>query len=516
MNCNTMTLKQKIGQLLVTGFPGEKMSDEFMQLVREYQIGNVILFRYNQKSREQLRRLCSDVDSYISNHTSVRPFITSDEEGGVVSRLPDTMARMPSAMAQASLQDRGRVSVAAELTAKELLDVGINFNLAPVLDINNNLDNPVIGVRSYGTNAQEVSRYAIAALEGYQREQILTSGKHFPGHGDTVVDSHLALPCINKPLPELETLELVPFRAAIKAGITAITVAHVLFPQLEPQNIPATMSYEIVTGLLRKKLGFNGLIISDCMEMNAIKEYYGTTEATLQAVKAGQDLVFISHTPELVQAAAEALERSVLSGSLPESRIDQAVNRILYYKNLLPKQPSELQPEQILFAQNFAKQFAAAAIDHSCKADFPIFELGSHPLFVSPARSHITRAANSSEAAYNFAESMKNSFGGTAVEISINPSAESIHSILQQASSEAVTSVVLGTVNGNTYPSQMELVNALTKGTRPFACVALRNPFELQSLPPEVFSLALYEYSPQTVELVKKHFVNQLPAGSSL
>lgn len=499
-----MDLRQKIGQMLVTGFPGGEMSPDFKALVREYKVGNVILFQYNQQSHAQLKALCASITEYITQETGVAPFITSDEEGGVVSRLPEDMARMPSAMAQASLGDAERITEAARMTAEELFDVGINFNLAPVLDINNNLDNPVIGVRSYGTGAEEVCHYALAAYRGYAQRGMLTTGKHFPGHGDTNTDSHLALPTIHKTLDELERCELVPFVEAIRAGIPAITIAHILFPALESKPIPATMSTAIITGLLRKRLGFKGLILSDCMEMNAIQAYYGIPEGTVQAVKAGMDFVFISHTPAQVMASAKALEAAVVAGEIPMERIDDAVGRILEYKKQYIQAPADLLGAEREAMRAFAKSFAQDAIAHSRPAGQDCFSLGDDPLFISPERSHITRVSNVVDGAYSFAMAMCKEFGGDAVVIGMNPSEANIAALVARARQQS--SVVLGTVNGNVYPGQMELAKALAQAGVPFACVALRNPFEIPLLPEGVFSLALYEYAPQTVELAMDYF----------
>ncbi|RKJ44234.1 glycoside hydrolase family 3 protein, partial [bacterium 1XD42-8] len=267
MKYEEMSLRQKIGQMIVTGFPEESMSREFINLVEEYKVGNVILFQYNQKSRIQLKALCKELKKMIERETGFLPFITSDEEGGIVSRLPLDMPKMPSPLGQTALGEIERVRKAAKITGRELKEAGINFNLAPVLDINNNPNNPVIGVRSYGTTSQEVCTFGMAALKGYRDAKIMTTGKHFPGHGDTNQDSHLTLPTITKTWEELLQGELIPFQEAIRQGIPAITIAHICFPKVEPENIPATMSRKVITGLLREKLGFQGLIISDCMEM---------------------------------------------------------------------------------------------------------------------------------------------------------------------------------------------------------------------------------------------------------
>ena len=280
-------LKKMTGQHFVVGFPGTELDEEFIRLVKKYKIGNVILFRHNVESKEQLRALCGEIQELIQQETGHPAFIMIDQEGGVVTRLSEDFCNVPEEMALAATGDPENMKICAQITARQLLACGVNFNLAPVLDINNNAANPVIGVRSYGDSPRAVVGGTLAAIEGYRQENLLSCGKHFPGHGDTATDSHLGLPVINKTVEELEAFELIPFKAAIRVKIPAIMTSHILFPLIEKDKIPCTMSRTIITDLLKGKLGFEGLVMSDCMEMNAIKTYYGSVEGVLGALRAG-------------------------------------------------------------------------------------------------------------------------------------------------------------------------------------------------------------------------------------
>lgn len=246
-----MDIREKIGQRLVFGFPGTTIPAEFAALVREYKIGNVILFRYNIESLPQLARLCADIQKLIRGATGRDAFITIDQEGGMVTRLPWDAVNVPGSMALAATGKPENAVLAAEITVRQLRGVGVNFNLAPDLDVNSNPMNPVIGVRSFGDDPQSVALFGTKAVEGYKNGGMLCCGKHFPGHGDTAVDSHIGLPCIEKTMDELEACELISFRAAIKAGIPAIMSSHILFPNIEPNGVPATMSRTIMHGRLR-------------------------------------------------------------------------------------------------------------------------------------------------------------------------------------------------------------------------------------------------------------------------
>ena len=242
-----LSLEQKIGQLFVTGFPGTEPSEEFLRLVKEQKVGNVIFFTYNAKSRQQMAELTNFLFKTIMEETGIMPFITIDEEGGVVSRLPEGTAIMPSPMAQGNLGDEEMIRQGARIAGEQLLSLGVNFNLAPSLDINSNQQNPVIGVRSFGERAEQVCRFASAAIQGYSQAGIMCSGKHFPGHGDTETDSHLSLPVIHGTREELERRELLPFQKMIGEGLPAITIAHIRVPSMEPKEIPATMSRAIIS-----------------------------------------------------------------------------------------------------------------------------------------------------------------------------------------------------------------------------------------------------------------------------
>lgn len=195
---NNMTVKQMLGQKLCFGFHGTEMSEEFISLIREYKIGNVILFLRNVASADQLRKLCKDIRELILAETGYPPFIVIDQEGGMVTRLPGDAVTVPGAMAIAATGDPENARIASEITIRQLRGLGANFNMAPVLDVNNNPANPVIGVRSFGDSPEKVTAFGVASAKPYENSGVLCCGKHFPGHGDTAVDSHLGIPLVEK------------------------------------------------------------------------------------------------------------------------------------------------------------------------------------------------------------------------------------------------------------------------------------------------------------------------------
>ncbi|WP_276356393.1 beta-N-acetylhexosaminidase [Cohnella caldifontis] len=317
-------LKEKIGQLFMCGFEGTEADEGILRLIRDYGLGGVIYFRRNLRNAEQVAAL----SARLQKEARVPLFISIDQEGGMVVRLEEGVTVMPGAMAQGAAGDETLTREAARLAAGELRQAGINMNFAPCLDVNNNPRNPVIGVRSYGEDPHLVGRLGTAAMEGYREGGVLPVLKHFPGHGDTAADSHYELPVVPHAPDRLEQVELVPFRQAIRQGAGAIMTAHVVFPAFEPEGVPATLSGRILTGLLRERLGFEGVIVTDCLEMKAISETIGVARGAVQAIKAGADLVLVSHRIDRQTAALEAVYEAVLAGEIPESRIDESVERL--------------------------------------------------------------------------------------------------------------------------------------------------------------------------------------------
>lgn len=512
MNVEQLTLEQKIGQLFVTGFPGKEPSEEFLQLVKEEKVGNVILFTHNIESKQQMAHLNHFLQETIKKETGIYPFITIDEEGGVVSRLPEGTAIMPSAMAQTAAGDREMIEKGAEIVGRELRALGVNFNLAPVLDINSNQQNPVIGVRSYGEEAEEVYRSASAATEGYRKAGIMCSGKHFPGHGDTAMDSHLSLPIINGTMEELEKRELVPFKCMIEEGIPAITIAHIRVPSMEEKDIPCTMSEKVVTGYLREKLGFKGLIISDCMEMAAIKEYFGIGKGVVEGLRAGIDLVFVSHTASAVRVGVEAVKKALAEGVLSMKRLDDAVRRILEAKEQYADSSVIDLSEAGTDSQcEFMKEFLQKSIvpyNKNKTEENVKFSLGNYPVFAGAVPSRVTLASSAIVKGWDFAHYMQQRFGGEAITFGMEPSEEEIRQIIEAAKN--ASSIVIGTLNGHLYKEQRDLIEMLNqlacKDGKKTALAAMRNPYDLKLAEEDVFCIPLYEYSIRTMEEMCKYF----------
>ena len=333
---NEDALRLALGQRLCTGLPGPRVTEEFARVIREKKIGNVILFRRNIESKRQLKALCAALTALITEETGLPPFLMIDEECGSVSRLAPLFGPTPSAMAVGAAEDPEYARAVGREIGGSLREMGLNLNLGPVLDCSSNPDNLVIGNRSFGRDPHRAAACGAAYARGLREAGVLACGKHFPGHGDTAVDSHLDLPVIGKSLAAMEKTELVPFAAAIREGIDALMTAHICFPALEESSVPATLSEKVIGGLLRRKMGFDGLVISDGMEMQAVMRLCGMEEAVLRALGAGVDIALICHEPLLAAAGADRLLRAAETGALNAENILRSDARIRGVKAGLP------------------------------------------------------------------------------------------------------------------------------------------------------------------------------------
>lgn len=328
---SSMTLDEKIGQMFLVGMDGVTTNAQTEKMIKTFRIGGFILFAKNMTDGEQANRLLNSLKATNLAANSAPLFLAVDEEGGRVSRLPSEFVKIPSSGEIGEVNHAGFAREIGKLQAKRITSLGFNLNFAPVLDVQSNPDNPVIGDRSFGDNAEKVGELGVAEMRGLREEGVIPVMKHFPGHGDTSVDSHVGLPVVEHDLNRLMRLELVPFMRAIEHGADAVMAAHILLPKLDGKH-PASLSPAVLTGLLRNELHFGGVIITDDMTMGAITSSYEMTEAVVQAVQAGSDIVLIAHDFKRQTAAIGALKRAVERGIVTEERIDESVYRILRLK----------------------------------------------------------------------------------------------------------------------------------------------------------------------------------------
>ena len=357
---SNMSLRQKITQMMMVDFrkwktEGEekatdftKMNSEVQKIVEDYDFGSVIFFANNIKETEQSYNLTMDLQKAATKDNGIPLLISADQEGGSVYRLGSGTA-LPGNMALGATGDVNNAKIAGEIIGSELSSLGINTTLAPVVDVNNNANNPVIGLRSYGEDAEMVGKMASAEIEGLAEYNVIGCAKHFPGHGDTATDSHYGLPMVNKSKEELLNNELKPYQVAINQGIEMIMSAHILYPQLDnttvysektkqQEKLPSTLSHKILTNLLKEEMGFKGVVVTDAMNMAGIAATYDEVQAVKLAINAGVDLICMPTNITCLEdmskldAIIDGVEKAVNDGEIQESRLDDAVTRILTLK----------------------------------------------------------------------------------------------------------------------------------------------------------------------------------------
>lgn len=328
---NSMTLKEKIGQLVLVGIEGTTMDDTSRRLLKDYHVGGIILFKDNIENAQQSVDLLNELKK--ANAANPVPlWLSIDEEGGRVTRFPDEYVKLPSSGKIGRSDDLTLTKQVGGLIAQKVSGVGLNMVFAPVLDIDSNPNNPVIGDRSFGTTAETVSTQGIASMKGIQENGVVPVVKHFPGHGDTSVDSHLGLPVVNHDLKRLHELELVPFQQAIDEGADVVMVAHLLMKSIDPDT-PSSYSKPVINDLLREEMGFKGVVITDDMTMGAISGSTDVGEASVKSVIAGSNMILIGHEYALEEAVIQALTEAAHSGVIPEEMLNDRVRATLELKH---------------------------------------------------------------------------------------------------------------------------------------------------------------------------------------
>ncbi|MCJ7687736.1 MAG: beta-N-acetylhexosaminidase, partial [Clostridiaceae bacterium] len=320
----------KIGQMLIVGIDGYDLNENTKSLIEKSKIGGVILFSNNIQDTNQLLNLLNSLKSEKLKN-KIPLFLAVDEEGGRVTRMPKEFKKFPTNKAIGKINDAVLSNRIGSTIALEIGSFGFNMDFAPVLDVNSNSKNPVIGDRSFGSDVNIVSNLGIQTMKGIQSENIIPVVKHFPGHGDTSVDSHLGLPSVNNDLKRLKSLELIPFIEAIKNNADAVMIAHILLPKIDSEN-PSSLSKIFITTILRGDLNFNGVIITDDMTMGAIVKNYNIGEAAVKSIKAGTDIVLVCHGYDNEVTVINAVKNSIINGDISYQRIDESVYRILSLK----------------------------------------------------------------------------------------------------------------------------------------------------------------------------------------
>lgn len=488
----SLTLEQKIGQVMIIDFDSATVDAELRQMISEYHIGGVILFARNVQSPQQVAALTNELQKIAIESGSPGLFIAIDQEGGRVARLTEDkgFTEFPSAMALTATGDSQNAYHVASAMAAEMRAVGINVDFAPDLDVNNNPVNPVIGIRSFSSDPATVAEYGLAFAKGLQENSVLAFGKHFPGHGDTGIDSHIDLPLVPHNRDRLDQIELVPFKAAIAADVAGIMSAHVTFPAIDSTpGLAATLSHPVLTGLLREQLGYNGLIATDSLEMGALAANgYPPQVGALLALAAGADLLLFNRDHAMHREVFVNLVQAVKDGKISETQLNASVERILQIKQsfgLLNPVPVEVEA-----AGTFVKtaQHLALSRELAQKA----ITLLRDPQGLAPLKDTTTPLIVEPAAVRDLTKHL--GLSGTTLTIDAQPTATQIADVIHAVQNKTVVIIPIDDLNIN--KNQLKLVQDLVEAGSPVIALVHRNPFDVALFPNDVTILVTYGFNP--------------------
>ncbi|MFJ8883818.1 glycoside hydrolase family 3 protein [Streptomyces sp. NPDC102402] len=519
-----MSLEEKVGQLFVMRVYGHSATEpdqadidanlaeigvrDAAELISTYHVGGIIYFAWAHNTRDphQIADLSNGIQrAGLAGPTPLPLLVSTDQEHGIVCRVGEPATLLPGAMALGAGGSRTDARTAGRIAGAELAAMGINQNYAPDADVNVNPANPVIGVRSFGSDPDSVADMVTAQVKGYQSAGVASTAKHFPGHGDTSTDSHTGLPVISHTREQWVELDAPPFRAAVAAGIDSIMTAHIVVPALDPSEDPATLSHPILTGILREELGYDGVVVTDALGMEGVRTKYGDARVPVLALLAGVDQLL--NPPDLKVAWTAVLD-AVKGGEISEARIEESILRILRLKTKLglfrdPYVTHRGVDRTVGIRSHLAAADRIAERTTTLLANsgslLPLSRRSHRNLLVvgaDPASPSGTTGPPTTTLAGAFEEL---GYAATVLPTGTAPTAAKIAEAV--AAAEGKDAVVVGTYNVTATSSQRTLVSALAATGVPVITLAIRNPYDIAQLAGTGFTASLAAYSWTDVEL---------------
>lgn len=516
-----LTLEQAAGQQFLLSFIGkQKPSPEILEIIRRQHLGGIVLFRHkNMGSLAELRGLTTTLQKAAAQAGQPPLLIAADQEGGQLMAIGDGTP-FPGNMALGAARSEKLAHRVGAALAREVAAVGVNVDFAPVCDVNNNPNNPVVGTRSFGEDPAMVGRLSAALIKGLQSSGVAATAKHFPGHGDVSTDSHHSAPVIPHNPERISQIELPPFRAAIRAGVRLMMTAHIVMPALNGgTDQPATVSPEILRGLLRQKLGFRGVIVGDAMDMHAMEQGPGYVAEAMAAVAAGLDLVLLNHDLSKVEAAFANIVHAARRGLLSRDEINASARRVLALKTWVQRQK---QPplsavgccEHLALAKEVAEKSVTLVRDTAARLPLRLAPDAKIAVVV-PRPEDLTPADTSSYVTPALAAAVRRYHPRVAeILIGMNPSASAVRSLREKLKEYDL--VILGTINATAHHGQAAMVNALHKQGMPMIAVALRMPYDLAAYPDVSTYACTYSILPPAMEALADALWGRIPFAGQL
>lgn len=518
-----MNVDQLIGQTIVGSFAGYMPEAEVLGAIGRGHLGGVTLYRHlNMRDPAQVRTLTDTLQKAANDGEQPRLLVAADQEGGTLIALPGTTP-FPGNMALGATRSPELARRMGRAVGLELAAMGVNVNYAPVCDVNVNPRNPVIGVRSFGEDASLVATLGAAVVEGLQSAGVAATAKHFPGHGDTEQDSHLGVPVVPHDLERLLKVELPPFVEAVRTGVKLVMTSHVALPALTAgENVPATLSPEILGGLLRDYVGFTGLIISDAMDMAGVRQGLSMASASVKAVQAGVDLLLFGPADRNdTDVVHKALAEAVRSGAIPAQDIERSLDRILALKSWLAEQerPSL---DVVGCDEHKTLAFEIAARSMTLVRDsaglLPLgrsLSLDARIAAVLPKPEDLTPADTSSYELPQLAAALSRYHSHVdKFVIPIDPSASEVAVLRERLSGYDL--VILGTINASEHEGQGALMNTLIETGVRLVAVAMRLPYDIQAYPAAPTYICTYSIQPPSMEALAQALFGRTPFPGQL
>ncbi|MFE6754989.1 glycoside hydrolase family 3 protein [Streptomyces sp. NPDC057684] len=513
-----MSLEEKVGQLFVMRVYGHSATDPDQadidanlaeigvrtaaELIDKYKLGGIIYFTWAHNTRDphQIADLSNGIQrAGLAQPSRIPLLISTDQEHGIVCRVGEPATLFPGAMAIGAGGSRSDARTLGRIAGAELRAVGIRQNYAPDADVNINPANPVIGVRSFGADPEAVAGLVASEVKGYQSADIASTAKHFPGHGDTATDSHFGFPIITHTREQWQQIDAPPFKAAIAAGIDSIMTAHIMVPDLDGSGDPATLSHPIMTGILRQELGFEGLIVTDSLGMQGVRDKYGDDRVPVLALKAGVDQLL---NPPSLEVSWNAVLAAVKNGELTEERLDESILRVLRLKEKLG-----LFDEPYVTGRGVDKTVGTpdhlAAADRIAEATTTLL-LNKNGLLPLSRRTHrnvlvvgadpASPSGTTGPPTTTLGQALTE-LGFTATVLSTGTAPNQAKIAEAVAAAQGKDAVLVGTYNVTAGSAQQRLVNALAATGVPVVAVAIRNPYDIAQVPGVGASLASYSWT---------------------
>ncbi|AJE85396.1 MULTISPECIES: glycoside hydrolase family 3 protein [Streptomyces] len=513
-----MSLEQKVGQLFVMRVYGHSATAPDQadidanlkeigvrtaaELISTYHVGGIIYFTWAHNTRDphQIAALSNGIQKAgLSRPGGLPLLISTDQEHGIVCRIGKPATLLPGAMALGASGSRSGARAAARIAGAELRALGVRQNYAPDADVNVNPANPVIGVRSFGSEPKAVAGLVAAQVKGYQGAGVASTAKHFPGHGDTETDSHYGFPVIEHSVAEWNALDAPPFKAAIAAGIDSVMTAHIMVPALDPSEDPATLSRPILTGILREQLGYDGVVVTDSLGMEGVRTKYGDDRVPVLALKAGVDQLL---NPPDLKVAWNAVLKAVREGELTEARLDESILRILRLKAKLGlfhdpyvsrREVDEVVGRRSHLAEADRLAESTTTLLVNKERLLPLSRRSHRKVLVAGADPASPTGTTGPPTAVLARELTGLGFTADSLPTGTEPTQAQIDAAV--AAAEGKDAVVVTTYNVTATGGQRKLVDALAATGVPVIAVAVRNPYDVAQLPGADAVVAAYSWT---------------------